>query len=566
MNENIFIIFFSLIKFVVIYSKIINTDDLNLAIEESFPGDIIELKSGTYSSIPYKLKSGKEGSPITIKAEQNANIYFEGSNDNCIFDLNEISYIVIEGPFIIRNSLCGIRAMDVSNIKVNGLTIYNMRGYGILISGENNEISNNEIYNCVLDNRQTAKILTSGWNQSVSVWGKKFNSYFSKNIIFKKNIIRDTFGEGLHFQKCDGCEAISNNITNGFSMNILCDSSKNILIDGNVLRVNSEEYDSHLGNACGIGLTSAEGNENKLDNIIIQNNIIIGTRIGIYFFQIGFSEYSKVKILHNTLWKITVSSLWFDKPNNMPNDCELRNNLIYIDNWIADFYYKKSWTIGNNYYYNYPEIPNEYFDNDGKSKAVENLDLNYIFNNKNNNCNYNNRNLEIECLRPSTIPDDSFNLFHNGSKTKTEVNLDFAGCSRSINNPTIGAFEYYLKCTENYEIYDFQIKFYLKYCTYNGQIVKLIGDYWSWDYNNCPIFYLENDCIWTYTFYQIPENFFYKFIIFKDNDIVRWESDPNREFNLEDLANIVKSSSMGYYNDCSFIKNGILITLTCSWR
>ena len=571
MNDNIFMIYLFLLNFAIIYSKTINTDNLDLAISEASPGDIIELKSGEYSSIPYKLKSGKEGSPIIIKAEKNSYIYFKGSKDKCIFELNEISYISIEGPFELKDSLCGIKAMDVTNIKISGLTIINMREHGLLISGENIEISNNEISNCVIGNRETSKILTSGWNQTVSIWGKKYNSYFSKNITFKKNYIRDSWGEGLHFLRCDGCEAISNNITNGFSMNIYCDSSKNIIIDGNVLRVNSEQWDSHLGKACGIGLSSGEGDENKLDNIIIQNNIIIGTRIGVYFFQNGFSEYSKVKILHNTLWNIYVTSLWFDKPYNIPIDCELRNNFIYIENWIADFYPKSSWTIGNNYFFNYPKIPIEYSDNDGESKAAQNLDLNRIFNNKKGNCNYYDRNLDIECLRPSTNPIDSFNLFHKGSKTRIEVNKDFAGCFRAINNPSIGAFEYFLKCTENYEIDDLQIKFAINYCAFFGQFVKLMGSFCSWEPYTCPSLFLENlgnPCYWTYTFNQIPENFNYKFGIYDGNlnNIIIWESDPNREFNIYDLATIAKSSTSGNYNDCSFNKNGNLITLMCSWR
>ena len=168
-------------------------------------------------------------------------------------------------------------------------------------------------------------------------------------------------------------------------MNLYIHSSKNIIIEGNIIRINSNDYDSHLGNACGIGLTSESKNENILDNITIKNNIILGTRIGIYFFQTGSSGYSRVKILHNTLWYISVTPLWFEKPINIPNDCELRNNLIYIESWIAEFYPKKSWTIGSNYYYNYGKIPSEYSDTAEKSKYVKNLDFNKIINNKDGN-------------------------------------------------------------------------------------------------------------------------------------------------------------------------------------
>ena len=131
-----------------------------------------------------------------------------------------------------------------------------MQQYGLVLSGENNEISNNEIYDCVQENKSMVKKSTSGWKQCVTVMGKKYNSYYSKNITFKNNNIRNSFGEGLYFQKCDGCSSILNNITNCFSYNIYCYSSKNILIDRNIIRVNSDEYSSQVGNACGIGLSS----------------------------------------------------------------------------------------------------------------------------------------------------------------------------------------------------------------------------------------------------------------------------------------------------------------------
>ena len=57
-------------------------------------------------------------------------------------------------------------------------------------------------------------------------------------------------------------------------MNIYCDASKNILIDGNILRVNSDDYDTKWGNACGIGLASESENKADIENIVIQNNVI----------------------------------------------------------------------------------------------------------------------------------------------------------------------------------------------------------------------------------------------------------------------------------------------------
>lgn len=61
LSLGIFLILFSLIS-----SKTKTTDNLPTAISQASPGDTIELKTGTYTSVSYGLKSGTEGKPITI--------------------------------------------------------------------------------------------------------------------------------------------------------------------------------------------------------------------------------------------------------------------------------------------------------------------------------------------------------------------------------------------------------------------------------------------------------------------------------------------------------------------
>ena len=563
-----------LMKIAIIYSNIIRTNDLSSALKQALPGDTIELESCEYSSVPYKLIGGKENNPITIKSSFGATVKFRGSYNNCIFELNEISYLSIEGPFELLNSLCGITAIDVSNIKINGLKIHNMQQYGIIISGENNEISNNEIYDCVMDNQITSKILTSGWKQCVSVVGKNSNNYYSKNIVFKNNNIRDSFGEGLYFYKCDDCSSLSNNITNTYSNNLFIHSSKNIVIDSNLMRVTTGQFDTQIGNACGIGLTSGDNKEDMLDNIIIKNNIIIGTRIAINFIQSGNSRYNNVKILHNTIWQITVTSLWFEKPSNTPVNCELRNNIIYMESWIADFSPKKSWSMGKNFYYNIQKIPIEFSDTDMEetSTAMNFMDLNMLFNNRQFHCNYYDKGEDVDCFRPSTVPNFSFTLFHGGSASSVQVEKDFAGCIRSTTTPSIGAYEYYFQCTENYEVEDLRVKFKINYCLAEGETIRMIGTFNNWNPNDAPIFIDEGNDFFSYTFDSIEESFEYKFVIVCNNLVIRSECEPNRYFNANELAKAIKYSWTGNYENCNYYKemNTMYymntVTLQCNWK
>ena len=570
------IIFLFLIELSLISTKTIFSSDLKNALSQASAGDTIELESGTYSSVPYSLKSGTYGNLITLKAKEGAKVIFTGNSNSCIFDFYGISYASIEGPFELKNSFCGVKAMNVEHVKISGLKVHNTQQHGIVISGEENEVSGNEVYDCVMENKETAKVLTYGWSQCVAAWSKT-HEIFSKNILFTNNYIHDAWGEGLDFLKCDGCSAIKNNITNGFSMNIYLDASKNSLIEGNILRVTSNEHDTVWGGACGVGLASESANEHKIENIIIQNNVMIGTRMGVYFFQIGPAGYNNVKILHNTLWFVSVSPFWFQKPNNSPANCELRNNFVYFD-WFQDFKPKSSWVIGNNYYYNYEDVPNIYSDTVGGSRAARSLDLSTVFNNKNGKCNYYNMNLDVECLRPSAHPNDWLKLYHRGSKPSIDVSIDFSGCSRSSTNPSIGAFEYSEGCSEQTSsdstiddddsdttTDDLQVKFKIKYCT-SGNVVKIVGDFCSWNVGNCPSLKDEGSCNWSYTFTQPKSSMSYKFVIANGSNASRWESDPNRKFNLDSLTSLVKSNSSGKYESCSYSKSGSLVTLSCSWR
>ena len=58
--------------------------------------------------------------------------------------------------------------MDVDNVKISGLTIHSNQHHGIAISGQDNEVSGNEVYDCVMENKDVGKTLDYGWSQCVA--------------------------------------------------------------------------------------------------------------------------------------------------------------------------------------------------------------------------------------------------------------------------------------------------------------------------------------------------------------------------------------------------------------
>lgn len=565
-------IYYFLILFAILQltdTRIISTNDLKEALSQAEPGDVIELKSGYYRDAPYTLKNGTRGYPIKIKSAPNADVVFEGNPTKSMFEGFFIHDVIIEGPMKIYTALVGFKLLNCSNINITGLYMADMKGSAILMSGHNNMIVKNRIDGCLWDNQGKAKTMTSGWGQCVAIWGVR-DGIFSTNTLVEENIIQFSFGEGLYFLNCDNCRAYKNNITNSLSNNIYIDSSRNIVIDGNILKVNDTYYNNKWGKAGGIGM-SPDYPISEIQNISITNNIILGTRIGISFFIMGSGGgYNEVKILHNTLWNVDLTPLWFKKPTTGAYRCELKNNFIFYNGSI-EFEPKSAWEISNNYFYNASKVPDIYYG--PNSKAGKLLDLKTVFNQEKYCINYYDQDLIINCLRPSKEP-GVLDLYHSGISLRDPVYYDIYRCTRSKSNPSIGAFEFPEACSDDVEPPDtdtpeeeYEVRFNISYCTSGSRVIKMVGSTCYWSVAKCPEMTHYTNCVWISSLRNaLKENFTYKFVVANGNSAYLWESDPFRQFNGQNLINLAKKSPNGKYEDCLYSKIANVIYLQCFWR
>ena len=92
-----------------------------------------------------------QGNPIILRPQSKVIVKFKGSREACVFELNQKSYINIEGPMELYDPKCGIKALNSNNIKIKRLNIDDINQEAIVVSGENIEISNNNVYNCILE-------------------------------------------------------------------------------------------------------------------------------------------------------------------------------------------------------------------------------------------------------------------------------------------------------------------------------------------------------------------------------------------------------------------------------
>ena len=110
------------------------------------------------------------------------------------------------------------------------------------------------------------------------------------------------------------------------------------------------------------------------------------------------------------------------------------------------------------------------------------------------------------------------------------------------------------------------VKFKLKYCLYNDDLisVKILEKK-----NKAFVYHsLESEdyCSWSSTI-KIEENFKFKFILYKEGSILRWELGKYREIKYEEISTISNgNSSTGDLGGCMFTKENGALTLDCSWN
>ena len=467
------LIFLFLFQISLLHSKIITVSpngsipSIEVAAYYAEPGDIIEIKGGIYTERQnvWGWRNGTADQPITLRPAEEETVIFDGSYVSyteavSFVNFNKISNWIIQGPIEIRN--CpqgGFQAIESVNVTVSNLTIHDTKMWGLLVSGFDIVVEDNEVYNCVMSNEYSTA--DYGWSQCVMTWAWDYNrGEMSRNVTWQRNNIHDAWGEGIDIILCEGCTAKENNITNAFSVLLYIDNSRNVTVEKNVLRQNTDKYNTKKGfRPAGVAMGSENWMPNPIPitNVTIKNNLVIGSRIGVGYW--GWSNYySNIKIYHNTFWNGYGAMIYIDNPyvRGQAKDCEIRNNFFFVQDkyWagtIGDME-KAAFTINSNYWYGMNWLPLPDTETSG-SKAIDmaNIQPEQLFFKDpmygcSNNLYWNDQNISPYCFRPVNNG-VWFNLMNGGSiPVKETVDDDFYNCRRNEYMPSIGYAESYLIC------------------------------------------------------------------------------------------------------------------------
>ena len=164
------------------------------------PGDVLELQTISFvgKTVPVKIKGlkGTKEAPIIIRPVPGRSAVFKGDKlklkpEEAFVRFEDLSYVNIEGPIVIKNSAgrC-LEIVNSNDVNVQELQVFNCSYQGIIVSGERIEVKKSEIYDTALSNKE--RVLDKSYPAVSSIAsiqdGKRF---MSTEIAFEQNYIHD---------------------------------------------------------------------------------------------------------------------------------------------------------------------------------------------------------------------------------------------------------------------------------------------------------------------------------------------------------------------------------------
>lgn len=269
------------------------------ALGSILPGDVLEVRTGTYAEQVVVNVLGLSTDPVVLRAAPGASVVIDGSavplpQDEGLVDITG-TYVTVDGFEIKSSKRAGIFVSDKNN------TILNCKVHDSLYSGIHFESADNGLVkgNTVYQNVQSNK------GHNANQWDSGIWVDQSVSVKVVGNTIYNNHGEGLLVSQGKTNLAKGNTIYDNFSDNLYTDNTEEVLVDGNFIYATANSgflkqgarpsgiliEDSNYGS----GAKSAKG--------VFINNIVSGCEHNLVWYHSGLSGtgLKSVVIGNNTL-------------------------------------------------------------------------------------------------------------------------------------------------------------------------------------------------------------------------------------------------------------------------
>jgi len=298
--------------------------------------------------------------PVWIMPYFNESVILDGVGHTfldyeAVLNIQHARNVVIENLHV-RNNLnggAGIRVVSnypplfiTRDVIVRNCLVHDTYRQGILVQANNVTIENCEIYNAVMRNEKE-KLGTTGWDVALGTFHWPDPIDYWTNIVFKNNIVHNSWGEGIVALRCENFTIENNHVYDCYSAYIYVDNSRKGVIRNNWVHSTNDTYNRQYRpdfRAPGSGIIwAAEQNfahygvDSLVSDLDIYNNLIVRTNTPISWWRdinntFPNNSYENINVYYNTIYLAFAIQAFHLDPNTSgvytPTNCNFKNNII----------------------------------------------------------------------------------------------------------------------------------------------------------------------------------------------------------------------------------------------
>jgi len=324
---------------------------LERAIQRARPGETILLRGGVYGGGRVRATAaGAPGAPVTIRAFPKETPILDGTGVklnlyDTLFELVKSSHVVVDGLEVRNSAGRGINLHECSDVTVRHCAVHDVQCRALGGSGERLLFEENRVWNACLVNAENAFVKSGkrgGWPAVVQTSARE-DRRPSTNVVFRRNEVRESWGEGIDAWFLDGGAIEENVVRDCYSVLIYVDTARNLRIDRNLCVFTGDRFRraDTKSPAGGINL-SAEHYEREVpalapEDIVISNNLVIGAAHGVHYWpdpanRKSHNTYRNILVAYNVIRDVEWDPLAFGKvpeSSPAPSGCAARNNVFF---------------------------------------------------------------------------------------------------------------------------------------------------------------------------------------------------------------------------------------------
>lgn len=327
-------------------------------------GQLVLLRGGVYKQQERITNGGTATAPITVAAYPGERPIFDGGGiqlgrneglvhvtaSDLIFDGIEVRNSTARGFFVYNSDRVTLRRSYVHHIHTKGYAG----------TGDDLVVEDNVFEDLVTGN--TGGTGLRPWPAGISTWHRP-NGGAVKGFIFRNNQVNRVWGECVISLFTVESEISGNRISNCHSVGVYVDNARDVLIERNIIRATTDEFNRIDNGNRMTGVNIAVENYGssgaiRSEDIVIRNNLILGTDRGINFYYdknntSSENSYRDLTLAHNVICNTVDTPIKFaTAEGSYPSNNKLMNNVMCkgATQSVTDLGIEQdsAWTISNN--------------------------------------------------------------------------------------------------------------------------------------------------------------------------------------------------------------------------